>query len=643
MPKIALKDILISARQESYQMRHFYLGVEHFFVALLEIKGGLVSAILQEQGLTAEYVTDAIRRKVGKGSKHRLWAGTPNTPRADIVLDIAHEIALEDSRKDICERDLLIAILDENDSIPIRVLEALGADIVKLTEDAHTHTLTQPPQYPFVKVDFGPDFDPNDTLSNDQLFILRRMFHGHDHIRIERRLTGGYTKATILIVSPNVDGWQDAAVVVKIDQTDIILDEARRYESHVKGTLPPLTARLEDKPIAPETSELAGIKYTLVAGSDQKPHDLRATVSQWDSSKLNEWLKKELFASFGRIWWQQRRPYRFQVWQEYDWVMPPLLTLEITQHKNLPANGHLLKFPIKRDKLNALEYGDIVAIENFVVQRVYPNRNAIQLAINHGNDSSRAFKIEVRDLDLTGDTYFRGEVLERVIGRVWKTRNETLTLAARGLDPDFDLEAEKIPAEIYKYDKLPNPLKTYEGLLDRYINGSLSRIHGDLHLGNIIVGPHESASLIDFAHTRDGHTIFDWATLEISLLSDVVMPAVGESWQDARQVLRHIANINTDPQAALQEAPEAVVEALSSIVTLRQIAQECLAIEGSWGEYFVALTFCSLRAITWETMPIGGRRLMFLLAALAIHELQGRYKPGMSVDDTSPDGTDTSE
>src|SRR5574341_618893 len=108
MANIALKDILIGARQESYRMRHFYLGVEHLFIALLEIKGGLASAILEEQGLTPEYAIDAVRRKVGKGSKHRLWAGIPNTPRADVVLGIANDLALENGRKEIQERDLLV-------------------------------------------------------------------------------------------------------------------------------------------------------------------------------------------------------------------------------------------------------------------------------------------------------------------------------------------------------------------------------------------------------------------------------------------------------------------------------------------------------------------------------------------------------
>src|SRR5689334_14762735 len=109
MANIPLKDILITARQESHRMRHFFLGVEHLFIALLEIKSGLTSSILSDEGFAPEYVIDAIRRKAGKGSRHRLWAGIPNSPRTDVVLSIAQEIAQEQERQNIYERDLLIA------------------------------------------------------------------------------------------------------------------------------------------------------------------------------------------------------------------------------------------------------------------------------------------------------------------------------------------------------------------------------------------------------------------------------------------------------------------------------------------------------------------------------------------------------
>lgn len=641
MPNIALKDILIGARQEAHRMRHFYLGTEHLLIALLEVRGSLVGHLVQEYGLTPEYVIDAIRRKVGKGSKHRLWAGIPNTPRADVVLSIANDLALENDRTEIDERDLLIAIFEENDSMPLRVLKALGLnDMNKLAEMARSYTLNSDSEHPYVKVDFGTHFDREEMLTKDQLFILRRMFYGYSEIRVDRRLTGGYSNATLLIVTPiHIDKREDSPVVVKINQADVILDEAQRYESHVKTKLPAMTARLEDKPIAPETSELAGIKYTLVAGYNQTPQDLRAVIHAWnDSRKLGSWLRHELFPVFGRIWWQQNRPYRFQVWREYDWMLPPVLTLEMIREGDTVNETHVLSVPMKRNKLYGIEYGDFVTVQNFVVQKVNRAQKSMQLAIGQGTESASAFKIEVRGVDMMLDTYYRGEVVESLVGRVWKTRREELLHALRALAPDFDPEDDKIPVNQGSIEKLPNPIFAYEELLDHFINGTLCTIHGDLHPGNIMIGPNQSAFLIDFAHTREGHTVFDWATLESSLLSDVIVTRAGDSWDDARQVLEQVARLNSSNDLSDKDAASS--EILASIVEIRHIVRECLAYPDRWGEYHTALAFCGLRALTWETMSVQGRRILYLNAALAIHELQIYLSQGTGSETPSPDETD---
>ncbi len=644
MANISLKHILINAQQESYKMRHFYLGAEHLFVGLLTVQGGIASSLLQEHGLTPEYVIDSIRRKIGKGSHHRLWAGIPNTPRADVMLDIAREIALESGRNEIDERDLLTAILEEGENIPVRVLMALGIEdipafVKQIYEKEHVTTDTETP---FVEVELSPQLEQDEDITKEQLFIIRRMFFSYPKIRIERRLMGGYSEAVLFVITPlHGDGRQDASVVVKLDSTASILDETRRYESFVKRTLPPMTARLEDRPVAPDNMTIAGIKYTLIAGSDRIPQDLRAVLTDWQPAELGSWLRNELFPSFGRIWWRQSRPYRFQAWQEYDWLLPPVLTLEYNGVKKLPEEGFTLKFPVKRQKLNAIEYGDVVAVNNFTVYKVYPERGAIQLAVGSGSDAAHAYKIEVRNLNFEQDTYYRGEVIDQIIGTVWQTRNQQLMHAVRALEPDFNHEADKIPFSTrVGIEKLPNPLKVYEELLDSYVNGSLSTIHGDLHLGNIMIGPNNSAFLIDFAHSRDGHTIFDWCSLEISLLRDVIMPVAGSTWDDAREVLEHIVPLNRGEIPDNEEA--SIAFALSSVAQVRKIVEECLYREGQWSEYYVALALCCLRAMTWENMPIGARRLMFMVASLIIYELQTSYTLTDDDDTASPDATDIS-
>ena len=640
MPDLTLKDILIGARRESYQMRHNYIGVEHLFIAMLEMKGGLTGSVLLENGIQPDYMIDAMRRKMGKGGKHRLWVGMPQTPRAERILESARKLAVKSGRTEVNERDLLVAILRESDNFPVRVLTALGIENSDaLLQMAQTYNTRRDSARPFIAIEYGKDFDRTAAPSNELLLILRRLFHDYAYIRVERYLKGGYSNAELLIVTPlTIDRREDAAVVVKIDQVDAIMDEAQRYETYVKSRLPPLTARLEDRPVAPETSDLAGLKYTLVTADDQTPKDLRSMYSKWTGAQIGEWLRNALFPSFGRHWWQHNRSYRFQVWQEYDWLLPPLYTLELIEDDPPPTSAITLRIPIRRSKLHGIEYGDVVTVENFLVQSLDETKKSIRLAAGHGTDASRAYEIEVRGINFDEATYYRGEVVESLTGSVWKTREELLAQAVRALEPDFDCEGETIAVKDFSPERLPNPIYAFNPLLDNYLNGTVSTIHGDLHPGNIMIGPNDSAFLIDFAHARDGHTIFDWVTLEISLLSDFVLPTIGEDWDAVREALSAYAQLNA--QTNNDNFRGAVHSAMAALVPVRQTAKFLLA-EGRWSEYFTPLVFCALRAITWNTMPIPSRRLMYLIAGLAIHDLAGRlYIPTDSATPT-PDETNT--
>ena len=131
------------------------------------------------------------------------------------------------------------------------------------------------------------------------------------------------------------------------------------------------------------------------------------------------------------------------------------------------------------------------------------------------------------------------------------------------------------------------------------------------------------ASYILFDTKVDGQsggtgTAFDWAVLEISLLKDIIMPAVGDAWHDAYEALDAIAALSAGEEYPPQFAPLAVT---------RSIIAQLLTTPDRWAEYQIALLFCILRALTWDNDSLGSRRLLLLLAGLALEELSHQAPP----------------
>jgi hypothetical protein len=189
------------------------------------------------------------------------------------------------------------------------------------------------------------------------------------------------------------------------------------------------------------------------------------------------------------------------------------------------------------------------------------------------------------------------------------------------LEPGFDLRLARIPSGHDRARELPNPLTALPALLDRQVSGCLSTIHGDLHLGNILVGPRGDAWLIDFAWTREGHTLFDWALLEVSLLVEIVSRLAPPGWDGAWGVIAMLDAINQGDERVLREKHQ-VGRALAALKTIRDIVAQCLVTPDLWTEYYVALALLALRLMDWKSEPVDGRRLAFLVSALALSAVE---------------------
>jgi hypothetical protein len=604
-----LQDIHVLARQESAKLHHFFIGVEHLFIALTQLDGGLTTAVLEHHGLSPRFVRYSLRESVGRYENRRYWPGFPETPRATAVLNLAKQIAGSD---DITERDLLLAVFDENDSVVIRVLREMGADVSALRETAANWTAPPRPQPREVPIRGDVRLDSEEQL------VLQLMFRDYGEVEVVREFDGGHSGARVLLVRPiQVGGHRDAPVVVKLDERQAILYERRRYDLHVKGTLPATTARLLDAPIAPDKSWCAGLKYTFVGRlDDTEPVSLRELALR-DPQKVGG-LIHALFDEFGPSWWLQRHPYRFGVWREYEHVLPSALIVEVTPETEAGTTSHVLTPLGAWSRNDQVRAGETVSLNGFVVQKLDLEHDILHLAAGAQPEAiNRVGKVEVRGLGLNRNTFFRGEMIDQITGRVVSTRDDLLRRSLQALEPTFDPLIGRIPSGHDEVPDLPNPLFDLVDLLDRQVSGYLSVIHGDLHLGNILVGPRGDAWLIDFAWTREGHTLFDWALLEASLLVEIISRLVPPGWDGAWGVVKMLSMLNRGDDSVLREKHQAG-RALSAVKAVRDVVRECLMVQDRWNEYFIALSLLSLRLMDWKSETLDARRLAFLVSALSL-------------------------
>jgi ATP-dependent Clp protease ATP-binding subunit ClpC len=142
--------IIRVARAYSEGLGHYYLGTEHLFMAMAKLEGSLTQRVLAAFELDPKETRDQLKIEAGPGYKESPWGGMIPTPRLVKVLMGAHELATDEGCPRIGERHLLLAILEDDDSLPSRVLQGIGHerefDLQQLLTTARATTWSPPPE-----------------------------------------------------------------------------------------------------------------------------------------------------------------------------------------------------------------------------------------------------------------------------------------------------------------------------------------------------------------------------------------------------------------------------------------------------------------------------------------------------------------
>ncbi len=126
----AVSAIMI-AQQQASRLRQHYVGTELILVGVIAQGDGLLSPIVKEAGITLQTVQESVEALL-KADDQRISGEIPFTPSAKQLLEQAVKEARQLDQGYVGSEHLLLAITSSEDSVAAKVLQTLGADLVKL-------------------------------------------------------------------------------------------------------------------------------------------------------------------------------------------------------------------------------------------------------------------------------------------------------------------------------------------------------------------------------------------------------------------------------------------------------------------------------------------------------------------------------
>jgi hypothetical protein len=401
---------------------------------------------------------------------------------------------------------------------------------------------------------------PGITLGGEEGRLLQALFNRYGRLVLLNEFLSGYSGARTFLALPlHPDGRADAHTIVKVGPADSIRREFENYESYVKDSLPPITARIQHAPVQLRQGQKAALQYTFIGEPGRQPVSLRQALLQDPDPAL---LFK-LFETFGPNWWMQHQPYVFRAAQEYDCLLPPHYELEPLPCRVTPAQ--VIDERCSPGRL-ALHPDQVVLVRSFALGELRSDGHSLTL---------------------------RGQVQpgEPALRLRWLSERPPANTPARVTAGRTDLLGRLVDG--FELFGLPDPLARLPELLGQTVMGTRSIIHGDLNLENVLVGPANFIWLIDFAQTRPGHPLFDFARLKAELIAQVLAPRVAGPAQFLD--LLHAG----DPLLAAVD----------------EIAAHCLFNPNQPGEATQANILACLGALKFGNLDEKARRCLYVAAA----------------------------
>ena len=128
---------LNNAAHIAEMLGHTYIGSEHILLSLSKDKESCAASILQKCGITYDKIYDTIREYSGVGTKSTL-APKDMTPKCRKIVENSYRISIRYGALKIGTEHILLAILEEKESIGARILTIAGADTITVSDEVLT-------------------------------------------------------------------------------------------------------------------------------------------------------------------------------------------------------------------------------------------------------------------------------------------------------------------------------------------------------------------------------------------------------------------------------------------------------------------------------------------------------------------------
>ena len=131
------ENALNSALKIAEKFGHTYVGSEHILMALLSDSLSCSFAILAKCGVSKEKVENGIKEYSGSGTKSSLSA-KDMTPRCRKIVEASYKYSVKYSSQKIGTEHILLALLEQKDSVAIKILEFIDTDISNIKDEVIT-------------------------------------------------------------------------------------------------------------------------------------------------------------------------------------------------------------------------------------------------------------------------------------------------------------------------------------------------------------------------------------------------------------------------------------------------------------------------------------------------------------------------